>query len=495
MLGIDGHDDRSPDLSAAAQEQAERDERRFLQRFESFPTAGLGPDERIDRDLAVSALRGRAALHDWQEWRRSPDGYLSASLMGVFSLFLRRPLPERELVNAAAKRLLAIPELLAAGRANLDADLAPPLLVERATRQCHAGATYARDLVPAEATSDEGRSKLAAAGGVAAAAFDDFAAFLEGLGAHARGTYAIGEARYSAILRQQELLGYGAEELRRRGRDQYDELDDAMTKVAREIRDTDDWMEVLHDLHAHHPATPDEMRAAYEDETRRCREFLVRNRLVTLPAGERCDVVPSPAFQRPVLAVASYFQPPPFKPTLVGRFNVPYPPEGTPPEDVAQRLANNSWAAIPTVTAHEAYPGHHWHLTTMAGARKLRHHLRSTYFTDPKARLGHLEARIFRAARIVVDTSLHIGDMDVEAAVTYMRNRAGLSEPVARAEVARYCAWPTQASAYLTGSLEIERLRDAWMATSRDPLRHFHDTLAASGGLPIALAERAIGLG
>jgi uncharacterized protein (DUF885 family) len=113
------------------------------------------------------------------------------------------------------------------------------------------------------------------------------------------------------------------------------------------------------------------------------------------------------------------------------------------------------------------------------------------YFTDPRDELMHLNARIFRAARIVVDTALHSGDMTVDDAIVHMQQRAGLTEPIARAEVYRYCAWPTQAASYLTGCLEIERLRARWQAEGRGDLRAFHDTIAATGGLPIALAERA----
>jgi uncharacterized protein (DUF885 family) len=220
-------------------------------------------------------------------------------------------------------------------------------------------------------------------------------------------------------------------------------------------------------------------------------------------------VLPSPPFQRPVLAVASYFQPPAFKPSRVGVFNVPYPPEGTSEEDLAKRLADNGFHTVPTITAHEAYPGHHWHLTTMLTAPPLRQLHRSAYFTegwglyaerlmreqgyfaDARDELLHLSARIFRAARIVVDTALHSGDMTVDEAIVHMQERAGLTEPVARAEVHRYCAWPTQAASYLTGCLEIERLRARWQDEGRGDLRAFHDTIAATGGLPIALAERA----
>jgi uncharacterized protein (DUF885 family) len=111
------------------------------------------------------------------------------------------------------------------------------------------------------------------------------------------------------------------------------------------------------------------------------------------------------------------------------------------------------------------------------------------FFTDPRQEMSQVEATIFRAARIIVDTSLHIGDMSFAEAVDFMHTKANLPEPTARAEVARYCAWPTQASAYLTGCLEILRIRGRYQSERQGTLRDFHNTLAQSGGLPIALAE------
>jgi uncharacterized protein (DUF885 family) len=82
--------------------------------------------------------------------------------------------------------------------------------------------------------------------------------------------------------------------------------------------------------------------------------------------------------------------------------------------------------------------------------------------------------------------------MSFDEAVDFMHTRANLPEPTARAEVARYCAWPTQAAAYLTGCLEILRIRDRYLAETGGSLRDFHNTLAGSGSLPIALAEQVV---
>jgi uncharacterized protein (DUF885 family) len=510
--GFDGFDNRSPDLSADAIAAREAREDQWLERFSSVDDATVSPADRIDRNLVRSTLRGRQVRRELPEWARSPDFYLSPALMGVFSLFLRRRLPLPELVEAATARLCAVPALLNAGRTNLDPEMVPPVFITRALGQCRAGEVYARDLVPGEVDNDpSAQAQLAEAGEIAADAFVAFADHLTTLAETASGDWAIGEPMYTALLQEVELLGFGTGELQRRGEAAWADLDDEMAGLARIVDpDSPSWRDAVAACGEYRPSTPEEMRAAYEDETARTRAFLAERDLVTFPDNERCDVVPSPPFQRPVLAVASYFQPPAFGDSRVGRFNVPYPPEGTSDDEVARRLADNGFHSIPSITAHEAYPGHHWHLTTMLDASTVRNVHRSPYFaegwalyaekvmrehgyfTDPRDELLHLNHRIFRAARIVVDTALHSGDMTFDEAVSHMQDRAGLTEPVAKVEVGRYCAWPTQASAYLTGCLEIERLRTRWFDEDRGGLREFHDTLAASGCLPLALAERSV---
>ena len=114
------------------------------------------------------------------------------------------------------------------------------------------------------------------------------------------------------------------------------------------------------------------------------------------------------------------------------------------------------------------------------------------FFADDAEWLAHLDARIFRAARIVVDTSLHCGDMTFEQAVAHMTDHTGLSEATARAEVGRYCAWPTQASSYLTGALELEDMRRRFIERGLGDARSFNDAIAATGSLPLGLAERSV---
>ena len=515
-LGLTEYDDRLPDLSGAEFERQAGASAAWLERFSQLSADDLSFDEAIDRDLLVASLKQRAVYDEWEVWRRHPDTYLNPALRGVFGLFLHRLRPEGELAAAAAARLRGATANLEAGRANLRAELVPPILLTRAVNQARAGARYARELLPAQ-VDDANRGELAEAGASAAEAFESYAAFLEEMRDRASGEWAFGEERYDAILHDAEMLGFTARSLRDRGREEYEHLSGELVRVAQELRGTDDWHAVLAELSEDHPDTPEAMRRGYEDWTERAREYLREERLVSFPAGEECSVEPSPHFQRPVLAVASYEDPPAFSESMRGHFFVPFPPDGASDEEIQKRLKSNCYPGIPTTSVHEAYPGHHWHLVTaklnpsavrqvfgtsyfsegwaLYAERMMRER---GFFSDLAAEMFQYEATIFRAARIIVDTSLHIGEMTFDEAVDFMMSSTNLTEPTARAEVTRYCSWPTQASSYLTGCLEIVRIRDRFLSArgstiaDTDDLRDFHDALCSSGTLPIALAERAV---
>jgi uncharacterized protein (DUF885 family) len=522
-LGLTAYDERLDDLSAASFHKRDADAEEWLGRFQAVTDHELEDEQRrIDRDLAISVLRGRTIQADWEAWKRDPLVYSGPVLNGLFSLFLHRLRPNAELVDAAVARLEAVPRALEQGRANLDPRLAHRLIVERGLASATAGGRYVRDLLADEAETDSGRDRLRAAGALAGNAFDAWVGHLESVRDQASGEWQYGEQRYSRQLREREGVDHDARSLRELGRSEYERLDAEMRQLCRESRGTDDWRQVLEEANEDHPRTEEEMRRAYEEWTERARVFLAETGLVTLPDGESCTVEPSPVFSRPVIGVASYNAPPPFSDRLAGHFFVPYAPDGTPPDEIQKRLAANSNGAIPTTAVHEAYPGHHWHLTwSKIHAPKIRLVLGTPYFTegwalytervmrergfftDPLQELYHLSATIFRAARIVVDTSLHMGEMSYEEAVTFMSTKVPMPEPTARAEVGRYCWWPTQASAYLTGCLEILRIRDEFLAANGqagkpaadvdvDILRDFHDRLGRSGRLPLGLARRAI---
>lgn len=500
-LGVPGYADRLGDFHTASCTSHEREAAQWLARFEAQP-------EGIDRDLIVSSLRGTVVMTGWPAWRRDPSVYLTPVLSGLLLPFLHRLRPEPELVDGMVGRLAQVPEVLAACRENLDAELAAPRLVRRALRQAAAGPAFLRDSLPAEVQDPAQRARLVDATGPAVQAFEETIGFLTGFAERATGDWRMGETLYSALLTQRELLGYGASELHHQGEAAWDALDAQMRELAPRVPGgSADWRATMATLQDDHPPTVEAMRAEYEAETARARAFLAEHELVTFAEGEQCRVVPAPAYQRSIMAVASYLQPPALTRSRIGHFFVPFTPEGATEEQITQRLRTNCRAQLPTIAVHETYPGHHWQLSWAAEeSPPVRSVHRSSffaegwalyaeammreqaYFTDPAHELAHLDARIFRAARMVVDTALHCGDMDPTQAEEYIATHASLSPGTAQTEVDRYCAWPTQAVSYLTGCLEIEQLRAHWSGTLKD----FHDVLAGSGCLPLGLAKRAM---
>ena len=521
--GLTDYDDKLDDVSADALRARDADAAAFLARLDGVGDDGLTTDESIDRDLARAVLRGRLIMAPFEAWKRDPITYSGPITSGVFALFLHRLRPDDELAEAATARLDAVGPLVDAGIANLDPELAHPLIVERGRNAAQGALRYVRDLAWQDLADDPARERMRAAGGRAAAELERYVAHLEAFLPRAAGSWQLGEEGYTRILREREVLPDDARGLRERGQREFDRLDAEMTDLAKDATGNPDYVAVLRENDADHPLTEQAMLDAYTEWTEKSRAFLVETGLVTFPEGETCAVVPSPVFQRPVLGVASYIAPPAFSDSRRGHFFVPFAPDGAAEAEIQERLSNNSFGSIPTTSVHEAYPGHHWHLVQRktASSSRVRNVYGTPYFNegwalytervmrergffeDPLHELQHLSATIFRAARIIVDTSLHLGEMTFDEAVAFMRDKAALPEPVAIAEVGRYCWWPTQASSYLTGCLEILDIRRRYLDARGfggvapadvpvEAIRDFHDTIASAGSLPLGLADRAV---
>jgi uncharacterized protein (DUF885 family) len=516
FYGLTEWDGLLPDMSADGFAHREAAAARWLARFAAWPTTGpdaastLTAEQRIDLALLQAHLGQEVATADFVAWRRSPTVYLEN---GVFELFVHGSRDEAAAVQAAVQRLARVPDVLDAARRNLDPTLVDAGLVHQwAIPNAAAQAAFMREGL-GELVADEGRrAELERAGAEAATAYDAYVDYLGDLAARATGSFVFGEARYDAVLRVGEGFEFGARTLREMGREQVDVLTLRMAALAEEIDGTPDWTAVINRLRDDHPATMDELLARYRAETDRARSFVRDHGLMSFPEGESCAVEPAPLFLRAAAPVASYFPPASFGPPTSGTFNVPFTPDGASAEEQEARLRSNSYFEIPGVTAHEAYPGHHLHFAASQGTNALRQVLHSTYMVEgwglyvenmmgeqgyyesPAVRLGQLSMRLFRAGRIVVDTSLHMGEMSMEEATTFMAERCGFPVPTARREVLRYCSYPTQASAYLTGALEIERMAREWIESGHGTLADFHDALTRSGKLPLGVAARAIGL-
>ncbi len=171
--------------------------------------------------------------------------------------------------------------------------------------------------------------------------------------------------------------------------------------------------------------------------------------------------------------------------------------------------------SLPTLTYHEAIPGHHmqaaisvgreqpliakvfwsnptgegWALYAEALAAEM-----GLYADDPAADLGRLQDEIHRAIRLVVDTGIHALKWSREEAIDYMIDKEGIPYAEAAAEIDRYVVWPAQALSYKIGMLKIQELRrDAQEAFgSAFDIRHFHDRLLMLSPAALPVVERDI---
>ncbi|MGA9825617.1 MAG: DUF885 family protein [Methylocystis sp.] len=172
---------------------------------------------------------------------------------------------------------------------------------------------------------------------------------------------------------------------------------------------------------------------------------------------------------------------------------------------------------LPTLTYHESIPGHHLQITLANEMPDLPLIRKATWFSshgegwalyaeqlavemgmyddDPLGRVGQLQAALFRAARLVVDTGLHARDWSRERAIAYFVDALGENESVATTEIERYCVWPGQACSYMVGKLTWLRLRDEAKRKlgAKFDLRAFHDAGLLSGSVPLPVLERVIG--
>jgi uncharacterized protein (DUF885 family) len=98
-----------------------------------------------------------------------------------------------------------------------------------------------------------------------------------------------------------------------------------------------------------------------------------------------------------------------------------------------------------------------------------------------------LSSQAFRAVRLVVDSGMHVFGWDRQRAIDYMLAHSTETAEDVAAEIDRYVIWPGQATAYMIGMLEIQRLRGEARQKlgTRFDIRGFHDRVLEDGAVPL----------
>lgn len=179
-------------------------------------------------------------------------------------------------------------------------------------------------------------------------------------------------------------------------------------------------------------------------------------------------------------------------------------------------LPSRTLYTLPSLTVHEAVPGHHLqNALTQELGDSIPQFRRNMYvnaygegwglyceylaaemgmYTTPYERFGQLTYEMWRACRLVVDTGIHAKGWTRQQVVDYMSQNTALSIHEVNTETDRYISWPGQALAYKMGELKIRELRSLAEKElgARFDIREFHEIILEQGTVTLAILDRRV---
>jgi uncharacterized protein (DUF885 family) len=309
-----------------------------------------------------------------------------------------------------------------------------------------------------------------------------------------------GDQAYAATLRYFTTTDKSAEEIHEIGLSQVRKLADEYRALGPEVVGTDDLEQIFEAMR-----TDPKLHFEHADEmVEQSKVALARAEAVM---GEWFEVVPKApcAVEGVTVGAKAFYFAPATDGSRGGTFFINT-------EDV------ETWGRfeLEAMAFHEGVPGHHLQLAiaselpdTVPEFRKHLHNaayaegwgLYSERLSDEMGlysssldRMGMYSADSMRASRLVVDTGLHALGWSRQQAIDFMVANSPLTEGVCRPEVDRYICRPGQATSYMVGRLEIERVRHEAEQRQGDAfdVRRFHSAVLDSGSLPLGVLDRVV---
>jgi uncharacterized protein (DUF885 family) len=470
-------------------------------------------DARIGETIVRRVLRDLEArrLH-----RSDPVLYLDAAY-GILLAMIKDVAPVDERVAAVAGRLQAFSGLLEEGIDNLDGPL-PRVFIQSALDEVAGTHALVSEAVRGFARDAGREGALDAPARSAGLAVERFAHHLrERLLPNAVVWRGAGRPLVVDVLRNEHLLTETPEEIAAVGRRIIAETKAAMRELAAEMG-YESTVAAVESVQAAHPANAAALLASYREAVASARAFVCEHDLVTMPAVEQLTVDFTPEFMRASLPFAGYEGPGPFEAGGKGFYWVTAPAEGLEPHDLAEALAGHPFASMPTIGAHEAYPGHHIQFlraaTAGTPARRIAHipmggtlliegwafyceemMEREGFLADPAVRLMRLNDQLWRACRVVIDIEVNVGSMSYDEAVDLLVGDAHLARAGAESEVRWYLRAPGYPMSHLIGKRELMALAHDWSHRHTTSAKAFHDAVLDWGATPPALIRWGMGLG
>jgi uncharacterized protein (DUF885 family) len=310
-----------------------------------------------------------------------------------------------------------------------------------------------------------------------------------------------GDAYYAFRVRQSTTLNKSAAEIHQIGLDEVKRDETEMLAIVHKLgfADLKSFSAALKTNPKEHPVSKDALLGAYKGYIAQMQPKLPEL-FSTLPKAQ-LEVVPVPAYLEKDQAAAYYDQ---------------GSPDGKRPGRVyvnTYNFAERSLAPVEAVSYHEGIPGHHLQISVAQELTGLPEFRKQAYYTayiegwalyserlgkeigfyqDPYNDYGRLEADMWRAIRLVVDTGVHSQHWTRQQMVDYFHEHSAIDETNIQAEVDRYIAWPGQALGYKMGQLKILELRDRAKAAlgPKFDLKAFHDEVLDSGALPLDVLDQ-----
>ncbi|KAF1720893.1 DUF885 domain-containing protein [Pseudoxanthomonas wuyuanensis] len=549
MLGIGGTgddtSDRLTDVSLARRDGIRADLADSLKRIQAWDRNGLDAQERLTYDLATWFYNSQIELmaHAWAPaWMPMGDSTYAVDQLFSAPVNLPQFMDNHHAVGDEASarnyiaRLRAMGDRLDQVRENFEMQVGqgavpPEVALQGAASQFRAllqpvpqDSVWVRSLqrkldkLPAIAPQRRAELLAEAAAAVQERTNPGYARLLASVdevlarkpGNHGVWAAPQGAAYYDAALRWYTSTGLDADAIHRIGVEEVARLEQAMDARLRQIGlgngAVADRMGQLRDDPRYRYADSAEGRQQLiEDMERRLADLepILPGYFGRLPP-QKLEVKPVPEHAQ-ATSPGGYYYPPALDGSRPGTFFI----------NLGDIETNTRWST-PTLVYHEGAPGHHFQISigqTLSDLPLLRRSLNPSAFTegwalyaeqlvaeagvyrdDPAGDIGRLQAEMFRAVRLVVDTGLHRKRWTPEQAIDYMRGKTGMKESDVRLEVHRYLVQPGQACSYKIGHLKLVELRERARTQLGDrfDIGAFHDLILGNGALPLLLVEQVV---
>jgi uncharacterized protein (DUF885 family) len=493
-IGHHAHDGAWPDLTEAGRQARLAWLAESTARLEAVDPSDLSRDDAIDRRILLDQL---AAMHFGEETLReeswNPLSYVYLLGNGLFTLLARGFAPLDERLRSVVSRLRGLPAALDAAREMLASGGPRPVSrfhTEKAVALMVGVADLARSAVDEAGQLDDEdlRAEVAAAADAAAAAVDEFIAWMKDeLLPNAQGDFRLGPELYAAKFRHALKSNVAPEELERRALAAYDEVRGEMVRLARQL--WPEWMadapapdddgtavrRVLDAIGADHPSES-ELLDYCRAENERIEAFVAERDLIGL-VDDPLQIVWTPQFLR-AFGGAMLIPPGPLDRGLESFFAITPIPEDWSAERRESYLREDNARMLRVLTIHEAVPGHYLQLAYSNRCPSLARAVFGSgvfaegwavYITqvmmdvgygadDPALMLVHWKFYLRAITNTLMDIRIHSGTMDEAEAMRLMVEGGFQEEGEATNKWDRARLSSTQLCEYFLGSVEMHDL-------------------------------------